>query len=48
MAEEVTTPAVRAAVTAEPEVLTERKAKEGDEAAAPAAPKRPEKAEKDK
>jgi large subunit ribosomal protein L25 len=33
MAEEVATPAVTAAVTAEPEVLTERKPKEGEEAA---------------
>jgi large subunit ribosomal protein L25 len=47
MAEEVAAPAVAAAVTAEPEVLTERKLKEGEEAA-PAAGKRPEKAEKDK
>jgi large subunit ribosomal protein L25 len=48
MAEEEVTPAVTAAVTAEPEVLTERKVKEGEEAA-PAAPgKRPEKAEKEK
>jgi large subunit ribosomal protein L25 len=45
MAEEVVTPAVTAAVTAEPEVLTERKPKEGEE---PAAGKRPEKAEKEK
>jgi large subunit ribosomal protein L25 len=44
MAEEVATPTVAAAVTAEPEVLTERKLKEGEEAAG----KRPEKAEKDK
>jgi large subunit ribosomal protein L25 len=36
MAEEVATPAATAAVTAEPEVLTERKPKEGEEAAAPA------------
>jgi large subunit ribosomal protein L25 len=43
MAEEVVAPAVTAAVTAEPEVLTERKAKEAEEAA-----KRPEKAEKEK
>jgi large subunit ribosomal protein L25 len=53
MAEEVVAPAATAAVTAEPEVLTERKPKEGEEAAAPAAddakkPKRPEKAEKEK
>jgi large subunit ribosomal protein L25 len=52
MAEEVTTPAVTAAVTAEPEVLTERKTKEGEEAAADdkdkKGAKRPEKAEKDK
>ena len=51
MAEEVAAPAATAAVTAEPEVLTERKPKEGEEAA-PAADdkkaKRPEKAEKDK
>jgi large subunit ribosomal protein L25 len=54
MAEEVATPAATAAVTAEPEVLTERKPKEGEEAA-PAddakkggAARRPEKAEKDK
>ena len=52
MAEEVVAPAATAAVTAEPEVLTERKPKEGEEAA-PAAgddkkAKRPEKAEKDK
>jgi large subunit ribosomal protein L25 len=46
MAEEVATPAVTAAVTAEPEVLTERKTKEGEEPAA--AGKRPEKGEKDK
>ena len=46
MAEEVATPAVTAAVTAEPEVLTERKPKEGEEPAAAA--KRPEKGEKDK
>jgi hypothetical protein len=41
---------VTAAVTAEPEVLTERKAKEGEEAAADdkKGPKRPEKAEKEK
>lgn len=44
MAEEAVTPAVAAAVTAEPEILTERKLKEGEEAAS----KRPEKAEKDK
>jgi large subunit ribosomal protein L25 len=47
MAEEVAAVATPAAVTAEPEVLTERKPKEGEEAA-PAAGKRPEKAEKDK
>jgi large subunit ribosomal protein L25 len=47
MAEEETAPAATAAVTAEPEVLTERKAKEGEEAAAAPA-KRPEKTEKDK
>ena len=47
MAEEVVTPAVTAAVTAEPEVLTERKPKEGEEPA-PAAGKRPEKGDKDK
>jgi len=50
MAEEVAAPAVAAAVTAEPEVLTERKPKEGEEAA-PAddkRPKRPERAEKEK
>jgi large subunit ribosomal protein L25 len=50
MAEEVVEPAVTAAVTAEPEVLTERKPKEGEEAA-PAddkRPKRPERAEKEK
>jgi len=46
MAEEVATPAVTAAVTAETEVLTERKPKEGEEPAAAA--KRPEKGEKDK
>jgi large subunit ribosomal protein L25 len=51
MAEEVVAPAATAAVTAEPEVLTERKPKEGEEA--PAAdeskrPKRPERAEKEK
>jgi large subunit ribosomal protein L25 len=44
MAEETVTPAVTAAVTAEPEILTERKLKEAEEAAG----KRPEKAEKDK
>lgn len=44
MVEEVATPAVTAAVTAEPEVLTERKVKEGEEPPG----KRPEKAEKDK
>jgi large subunit ribosomal protein L25 len=53
MAEEVAAPAATAAVTAEPEVLTERKPKEGEEAAPAAAGddkkgKRPEKAEKDK
>jgi hypothetical protein len=53
MAEEVATPAATAAVTAEPEVLTERKPKEGEEAPAAAGDdkgkaKRPEKAEKDK
>jgi large subunit ribosomal protein L25 len=59
MAEEVAAPAATAAVTAEPEVLTERKPKEGEEAApaegdkkAPAAkaaaPARGGKAEKDK
>jgi large subunit ribosomal protein L25 len=51
MAEEEVAPAAPAAVTAEPEVLTERKPKEGEEAA-PAVddkrPKRPEKAEKEK
>ena len=51
MAEEEVAPVVAAAVTAEPEVLTERKPKEGEEAA-PADDakkgKRPEKAEKDK
>jgi len=51
MAEEEVAPVVAAAVTAEPEVLTERKPKEGEEA--PPADdakkgKRPEKAEKDK
>ena len=49
MAEEEVAPAATAAVTAEPEVLTERKPKEGEEAPAAAAddkrPKRPEKAE---
>jgi large subunit ribosomal protein L25 len=53
MAEEVVAPAATAAVTAEPEVLTERKPKEGEEAAPTAAaddkkPKRPEKGDKDK
>jgi large subunit ribosomal protein L25 len=50
MAEEVVAPAVTAAVTAEPEVLTERKPKEGEEAPAEDAKKgkRPEKADKDK
>jgi large subunit ribosomal protein L25 len=50
MAEEVAAPAVAAAVTAEPEVLTERKPKEGEEAPAEDARKarRPERAEKDK
>ena len=51
MAEEEVAPAVTAAVTAEREVLTERKPKEGVEAAADdkkAGGKRPEKAEKDK
>jgi len=50
MAEEEVAPAVVAAVTAEPEVLTERKPKEGEEAPADDAKKgkRPEKAEKDK
>ena len=51
MAEEEVAPVVAAAVTAEPEVLTERKPKEGEEAPADdkkAAGKRPEKAEKDK
>jgi Ribosomal protein TL5, C-terminal domain len=50
MAEEVAAPVVAAAVTAEPEVLTERKPKEGEEPA-PAddkRPKRPERAEKEK
>jgi large subunit ribosomal protein L25 len=46
MAEEVAAPTVAAAVTVEPEVLTERKPKEGEEAPAPG--KRPEKAEKEK
>ena len=46
MAEVGATPDVTAAVTAEPEVLTERKPKEGEEPAAAA--KRPEKGEKDK
>jgi len=50
MAEEEVAPVVAAAVTAEPEVLTERKPKEGEEAPADDAKKgkRPEKAEKDK
>lgn len=50
MAEEEVAPVVAAAVTAEPEVLTERKLKEGEEAPADDAKKgkRPEKAEKDK
>jgi large subunit ribosomal protein L25 len=53
MAEEEVAPAVTAAVTAEPEVLTERKPKEGEEAAAAPADdtkkgKRPERAEKEK
>ena len=50
MAEEEVAPVVVAAVTAEPEVLTERKPKEGEEAPADDAKKgkRPEKAEKDK
>ena len=51
MAEETPTPAATAAVTAEPEVLTERKPKEGEEAAGDDAKKgagRPAKAEKDK
>jgi len=51
MAEETPTPAAPAAVTAEPEVLTERKPKEGEEAASDDAKKaggRPAKAEKDK
>jgi large subunit ribosomal protein L25 len=51
MAEEEVAPTATAAVTAEPEVLSERKPKEGEEAA-PAADagkaKRPEKAEKEK
>ncbi|MGH7418347.1 MAG: hypothetical protein ACREKB_11280, partial [Candidatus Rokuibacteriota bacterium] len=51
MAEEEVAPVVAAVVAAEPEVLTERKPKEGEEAA-PAEDakkgKRPEKAEKDK
>ncbi|HEU4371632.1 MAG TPA: 50S ribosomal protein L25 [Methylomirabilota bacterium] len=51
MAEEVVAPAATAVVTAEPEVLTERKPKEGEEAPAEDAKKggrRPEKADKDK
>jgi large subunit ribosomal protein L25 len=50
MAEEVVAPAVTAAVTAEPEVLTERKPKEGEEAAGEEAKKggRPAKTDKDK
>jgi large subunit ribosomal protein L25 len=51
MAEEVATPAATAAVTAEPEVLTERKPKEGEEAAGDdkkGGGGRPAKAEKDK
>jgi large subunit ribosomal protein L25 len=50
MAEEEVAPAATAAVTAEPEVLTERKPKEGEEAAADdkKAPKRPEKSDKEK
>jgi large subunit ribosomal protein L25 len=52
MAEEVVAPAATVAVTAEPEVLTERKPKEGEEAAAPAEDakkgRRPEKGDKDK
>ena len=51
MAEEEVAPAATAAVTAEPEVLTERKPKEGEEAPAAddkKAPKRPEKSDKDK
>jgi large subunit ribosomal protein L25 len=50
MAEEEVAPVVAAAVTAEPEVLTERKPKEGEEAPADDAKKgkRPEKVEKDK
>jgi large subunit ribosomal protein L25 len=50
MAEEEVAPAATAAVTAEPEVLTERKPKEGEEAAVDdkKAPKRPEKSDKEK
>jgi large subunit ribosomal protein L25 len=50
MAEEETAPAATAAVTAEPEVLTERKPKEGEEAAADdkKAPARPAKSDKEK
>jgi large subunit ribosomal protein L25 len=50
MAEEVAAPAVTAAVTAEPEVLTERKPKEGEEAGGEEAKKggRPAKADKEK
>jgi large subunit ribosomal protein L25 len=48
MAEEVAAPAVTAAVTAEPEVLTERKAKEGEEPAADDAKKGGRPAAKDK
>jgi large subunit ribosomal protein L25 len=50
MAEEEVAPAAVAAVTAEPEVLTERKPKEGEEAPVDDAKKskRPEKAEKEK
>lgn len=50
MAEEVATPAVTAAVTAEPEILTERKPKEGEEAGGDEAKKggRPAKTDKDK
>ena len=51
MAEEVVAPAATAAVTAEPEVLTERKPKEGEEAPAEDTAKkggRPAKADKDK
>jgi large subunit ribosomal protein L25 len=50
MAEEEVAPVVVAAVTAEPEVLTERKPKEGEEVPAddPKKGKRPEKVEKDK